>query len=422
MLSKAVRICLFLILSSLVLFACTACESEIATPSPEAPPFVESGDSETSGIDPEKAPDTLDTPDTLATPQQGSDDGYLEATDTDPTGTQGTQGSQAGETAPDDQKQQGHETGDNGRGDDNNAQTSTPASETPVPVTTPSPEPEPPSDQAPSVPTPSPEPVPSPTAAPPDDGPIVLTITGSGVTGETTWTLGRLKSLSDGYRECTYSTTNNWPSFGHMRAHGISLSYLLNQAGVRSNAASFRFKSTDGYNITLTRNQVFGTRYTYSTHSPTGSSGASAADPIIAWEWGDVGRVRQENIRPFFGQSGPMDVNTAAFVKDLASIEVSTASAGTWAAPSASIADDKSVPAGTKLEFTHASLDNIRIYYTLDGSEPGYSSPVYNRSATYFQPQLIVPIILTENVTVKAFAAGIGRDPSPVITLNFKVG
>jgi hypothetical protein len=69
----------------------------------------------------------------------------------------------------------------------------------------------------------------------------------------------------------------------------------------------------------------------------------------------------------------------------------------------------------------HDNMDNIRVYYTLDGSEPSYTSQVYNPSASYFQPELIVPIVLTKTVTVKAFAAGIGKDPSPVITFSITV-
>jgi len=253
------------------------------------------------------------------------------------------------------------------------------------------------------------------------DESVILTISGNGVNGTTAWTLDQLQALRDGYRELTYSTTNNWPNFEHMEAHGISIPYLLKQAGLRSNAASIKFISTDGYFATLTFAQVSGTRYSYASHSAAGSSGASAVEPVVAWAWGNVGKTRQESIRPFFGQSGPWDVNTAAFVKNLCKIEVSTASAGTWAGPGASITDGSTVPAGTELELSHSNMDSIRIYYTLDGSEPGYNSPVYNQSASYFQPQLIKPLVLTKSVTVKAFAAGLGKERSPTVTFSIVV-
>ena len=231
-----------------------------------------------------------------------------------------------------------------------------------------------------------------------------------------------LQALTEGYREYTYSTTNNYPSFRFVEAHGVSLPHLLRQAGVRSNAASIRFVSTDGYHATLTYGQVFNTSLSYRNHSSTGSSGSFAVEPVISWAWGDVGKVRPENIRSFVGQSGPWDVNTFSSVQDLCRIEVSTSSAGSWQAPGASIADGSTVPAGTEFELSHDYMDNVRIYYTLDGSEPNYNSPVYNPSTSYFQPHLIKPLVLTESVTIKTFAAGLGKERSPVATYTISVG
>ena len=238
---------------------------------------------------------------------------------------------------------------------------------------------------------------------------------------ETTWTLDELQALQGGYREYVYSATNNWPTFKFAEAHGISLPYLLRQAGIRSNASSFKLISLDGYNASLTYNQVFGNLYSYTNHSAAGSSGAVNVEPVIAWAWGDPGKVRPENIRSYIGQSGPWEVNTASFVEDLCRIEVSTVSSGAWAAPGASVADGSTVPSGTGFEFTHDYMDKVRIYYTLDGSEPDLWSRVYNPSTSYFQPHLIVPLILTETVTIKAFAAGLGRERSPVATFIITV-
>jgi hypothetical protein len=190
---------------------------------------------------------------------------------------------------------------------------------------------------------------------------------------------------------------------------------------VLSTASSFRFLAEDGYHATLTYNQLFGNLFSYASHSPEGSSGASVIEPLIAWAWGDVGRAREENIRTFFGQSGPWAVNMASFVRDLYRIEVSSASVGVWDPPTASIPSGSVVSRGTELELLHDRRDNLRIYFTLDGSEPNYYSQVFNPSSSAFQPHLIVPIVLTESVTIRAFAAGFGRDRSPVVTFNFTV-
>ena len=253
------------------------------------------------------------------------------------------------------------------------------------------------------------------------EGDTVLTIKGDGVKGETLWTLAQLQALTDGYKELSYSTTNNWPNYGHMSANGVSLPYLLAQAGIKSGASSFTFSSADGYFITLPYDQVFGAYYSYVNHGKDGSDGAFAIEPVIAWEWGDDGKTRPENLRPFFGQAGPNDVNTAAFVKDLCLIEVSTDPVGAWPAPGVSIAGGSVVPFGTELEFIHENMDKIKIYYTLDGSEPDYDSPVYNPSTSYYQPQLTKPLVLTEDVTIKAFAAGFGQEKSPVVAFGYKV-
>ena len=270
------------------------------------------------------------------------------------------------------------------------------------------------------------EPEPSPVAdtitpsALPQD-PVILTISGDAVNKETAWTLAQLQSLTEGYREITYSTTNNWPSFSHMTAQGLSLPYLLRQAGLLDNAASFTFSATDGYRVNLTYEQIFGKQYAYSIHKPEGSSGALAIEPVIAWAWGDQDKIRPENIRPFFGHQGPLEVNTSAFIKDLCHIEASLTPADAWAMPQASIADGSTVPTGTELELLHDAMDSARIYYTTDGSEPDYNSPVYNPSTSYFQPQLTIPLILTKNVTIKAFAAALGKEKSPVATFSFVV-
>ena len=293
-----------------------------------------------------------------------------------------------------------------------------PTSTTSPAIETSSPPPEPGTSEPPSN---EPQTSNSPTPLPTDDEQVVLTIRGDGVSGETTFTLRQLQDMQAGYREYSYSTTNNWPSYGHTEAHGISLPYLLQQAGILSDANSIKFSASDGYYFDVTYNQVFGTKYAFANHGPSGSSGASAVEPIIAWEFGDIGKVREENLRVFVGQSGPQEVNTSAFVSNLFLIEVSTAPRGAWMAPGVSIEDGSAVQPGAELSLMHDDMDNVRIYYTLDGSEPDYDSPVYNRSASHFQPDLIVPLVLTESVTVKAFAAGFGRDASQVATFSYTV-
>ena len=256
----------------------------------------------------------------------------------------------------------------------------------------------------------------------PEEAPegTVLSIYGDGVEKQTNYTLEDLMDMKEGYRELKYSTTNNWPSFKHMSGNGISLIYLLKEAGILDTAKSLVFISTDGYQAILPKEQVFSVQYSYSEHSVNGSSGENEIEPIIAWEWGDD-KTYPENMRPIFGQVGPYEVNTASSVKDLYRIEVLTWDAGSWAVPTASI-EQGNVSAGTELELGHPQMDNIKIYYTLDGTEPSYNSEVYNKSTTYFQPDLIVPLIIENDVTIKAFVGGLGKADSAVVEFTYKVG
>lgn len=259
-----------------------------------------------------------------------------------------------------------------------------------------------------------------PVVAVPAD-PHSLIITGDGVSKETAFTLSQLKSLRDGFRETTFSTTNNWPRYRHVSVEGISLTYLLRQAGLSGNASSFRLVGSDGNYVVITYNQMFGESYSYINHSADGSTGPIAVEPVIAWSWTENGNAAGGSLRSFFGQKGPLEVNTTASISNLCLIEVSTSATGSWTAPASSIDSGATVKRGTQLELKHNKLDQVRIYYTLDGSEPDYNSHCYNPSASYLQPQMLQPLELWENVTIKAFASAYGMERSPVSTFYYTV-
>ena len=262
---------------------------------------------------------------------------------------------------------------------------------------------------------------PAPTEPEPAPEGTILSIYGDGVESQTNWTLEQLKELEAGYLEITYSTTRNWPTYSHMVGHGVSLRYLLEQAGLLDSAKTLVFSAPDGYRATITREQIFETRFSYTEHSMEHSSGAVEVPPMIAWEWGDIGDVSPEEIRPLFGQRGPHEVNTASSVKDLFRIEVLTWDAGAWEVPGVSIPSGSTVPVGTELELTHPLMDNTGLYYTMDGSAPDFYSTLYNVSTSYFQPELIVPIIIGSNVTIKVFAGGLGKADSEIVTFTYTV-
>ena len=258
----------------------------------------------------------------------------------------------------------------------------------------------------------------------PEEAPeeTVLIIYGDGVKEQTNWSLDDLKALTDGYRELIYSTTNNWPTYSFMEGNGVSIRYLLEQAGILDSAKTLVFSASDGYRVNITLEQIYETRFAYEVHSAGNSSNPTEIEPIISWKWGSKGDIYEEEIRPIFGQRGPCDVNTSSSVKSLNRIEVITWDAGVWDKPDASIKSGSTVTKGTELELTHPFFDNTGIYYTIDGSEPSYDSLLYNKSTTYFQPELIVPIIIEEDITIKAFAGALGKGDSEIVTFTYTVG
>jgi len=63
----------------------------------------------------------------------------------------------------------------------------------------------------------------------------------------------------------------------------------------------------------------------------------------------------------------------------------------------------------------------VKIYYTTDSSTPDVNSTMYNVSATYYQPQLNVPITINQTTTIKAIAIGPGKTDSDVATWTYTV-
>ena len=221
-----------------------------------------------------------------------------------------------------------------------------------------------------------------------------MAITGDGVTNPRYFSLKDLKSLSDlpserGYLEQVFSIVNNWPTKKFQVAKGASLSVLLDMAGLRQEAAFFRVEAADGYYAQLTREQLLGKRYYYPGLLKESTSGAVGVKPIVAWacETGtqDISKAKDCDLRLIIGQLGIFDVNTAPSVQNMTTIKVSTKAAGRWSAPSVRGENET-------LVFFHETMDQVKLHYTLDGSEPTYNSPVYNPSTSYFQPELLQPI------------------------------
>ncbi|MEI7885129.1 MAG: FN3 associated domain-containing protein [Clostridia bacterium] len=243
----------------------------------------------------------------------------------------------------------------------------------------------------------------------------ILTITGDGVSKNLYFSLNDLKNMQDGYLEQCYSSVNNYPTKKFNVAKGVSISYLMEESNIKKEAKSITVEASDGYKAVFTQDQLLGKRYRF----PEVISG-SAANPVLvqsvlAWAFGDgqdFSNTKEDDLRIVIGQQGINDVNTVSSVRMVSKITISTKNTGTWANPSASISEGN-------LIISHESFDQVKLYYTLNGSEPTVTSQVYNPSTTYFQPDLIKPIPINGSGILKVKAVGYGKEDSEVLTFAY---
>ena len=59
------------------------------------------------------------------------------------------------------------------------------------------------------------------------------------------------------------------------------------------------------------------------------------------------------------------------------------------------------------------------MYYTTDGTDPTPYSTMYNPST--YQPEVNVPITVTEDVTIRVLVRGYGKNDSDISELTFSV-
>ena len=239
------------------------------------------------------------------------------------------------------------------------------------------------------------------------DAETVLTIYGDGMQGESGFSLGDLQSMSEGYAEAAYSTTNRFPTKNLCAGKGVDLDYLLTTAGMSDEIKAISISADDGYTVDFTRDQLLAERYFFPGSSAGSMLGAQAVPTIIAWAQNsnstDLSATRDESLRLMLGQMSLDEANASAMVKGLSRIELSLAEPSSWAEPAFSLQDDGLLVIG------HEAFDSVKIYYTTDGTVPDIHSRLYNHSTTYFQPELNKPLSLDGIELVMAFATGYGR-------------
>jgi hypothetical protein len=240
-----------------------------------------------------------------------------------------------------------------------------------------------------------------------------LTIRGDGVEQEVVLTLAELEAMSQ--EQHRYTVINSFPTESVVYAGGIPLMALLERAGLKDSAQMLTFTASDGFSRTLTVSEMFAPRYSFP------ESGERVAVPaMVCLLYGTEGfdELESTTLRLIMGQRAQNEQNNPWFVRFLSIIEVSAEAPDSWPEVTFERTDGED---GVTLELQHPQFDSVKIYYTLDGSEPTVESEMYNVSATRFQPELNKPLVITENTTVRAIAIGPGRADSAVssITISF---
>ncbi|NLT47005.1 MAG: hypothetical protein GXX92_01195 [Clostridiales bacterium] len=244
-----------------------------------------------------------------------------------------------------------------------------------------------------------------------------LTIKGDGVNREITYSRHELERMAEARERFVYSATNNFPTEKLFYREGVSLDYLLKQAGIKDSAKQLKFISSDGYTRTFTRKELLeDLRYSFDEKGIK-----TQVSPTIAYSDSSKGFSSLSPIELCLtmGQRAVGEQNNPWFVKYLKTIEVSTAEPERWE----EVTFKKTPgPDGVTITPVHPRMDSVKIYYSLDGTNPTVHSRVYNISATYYQPQLNKPILVTKDAEVRAIAIGAGKNDSPVSTTTVTFG
>ncbi|MBO4830891.1 MAG: chitobiase/beta-hexosaminidase C-terminal domain-containing protein [Oscillospiraceae bacterium] len=264
-------------------------------------------------------------------------------------------------------------------------------------------------------------------AKPYDETPVssgehIVKVTGDVPGGETEIDLELLAAEDPGNTfSGRYSAINNWPSKKFCSASGVRMEAVLGKAGVLDGFRQITVYSTDGYYMSFTREQVLCERYYFPELENDSESGALEAPMMIALAYTSRGAEAEPepvSAQLVLGQEDVFEHNTPAFVEDIAEIAVSNEDPGKWE-PAGSFPSPGAIAAGESVKLQHTYSGLAKMYYTTDGTDPTPYSTMYNPST--YQPEVNVPITVTEDVTIRVLVRGYGKNDSDISELTFSV-
>jgi predicted MPP superfamily phosphohydrolase len=250
---------------------------------------------------------------------------------------------------------------------------------------------------------------------------LTITVKGDGINEEKELTLGELSAIPNSGFQHVYSTVNTWPTPKFYAAKGIKLHSILEAAGVLDTAQVITFRSPDSYEITFTREQLLEQpRYYYPKVREGIADSAEPVYPIIAYEYkegsDDMKEIKPDDPCLIIGQTNPLEQTNPAFVVNVSEIIVSNEEAQIWE-PAATFPKEGKIAVGESVKLQHKYFGLVKLHYTLDGTDPTEFSQIYNISC--YQPELNVPITITDDTVIKVLVTGYGKKNSEITTFTF---
>lgn len=249
---------------------------------------------------------------------------------------------------------------------------------------------------------------------------VPLTVSGDAVPeGEVTLSLRELYAAAP--YAAVYSTINNWPTKRAYAASGVLVADILAAAGV-TDYATVNFASADGYQYTLTYEQLNQARWHYPGLLTDDPSGAVEVEPIIALEWRednwDLSEIRPDRPTLIIGMSNFHEHTNPLFIANVYQLTASRTPPEQWP-PVGIYPASGPYRIGDTIKLQHESFGLVKIYYTLDGSDPTPESAMYNPST--YQPELNQPLTVSGDMLIKAVAVGYGKTNSEIMSFAIKV-
>lgn len=250
---------------------------------------------------------------------------------------------------------------------------------------------------------------------------LTITVKGDVQNGEKVFTLQEMSAYPDSGFFHIYSTINNWPTFRLYAAKGITVRSILDAAGVLETAQVITFRSDDSYEVSFTREQLLEQQHYYFPEGDEGSDDMKEkVEPIIAFEYKEgsdkMSEIKPDNLCLIIGQRNPSEHTNPAFVENISEIIISEQEPEIWE-PASTFPVQGKIAKGETVKLQHKYPGLVKLHYTTDGSDPTELSPIYNPST--YQPELNVPLKITEDTIIKVLVCGYGKENSEISTFAF---